>query len=140
MLCAYNRSMKLFFSAVPESESSLRVFRRNLHIMDQIKPTQFKCINASELPNAEQLLCAKALDCVIDLGLFDADYFNDVDLMPTNHLLVWCVEVLTANEFDFFKRSDNTYLNYVVDSVKLQLQEEYVHSMTRPYETAYDLK
>ena len=108
--------------------------------MEQIKPTQFKRFNAGEMPNAEQLLCGKALDCVIALGLFDADYFNDVDLMPTNHLLAWCVEVLTANKFDFFKRSDSSYRNYVVDSVKIQLQEEYVYSMTRPYETVYDLK
>ena len=38
------------------------------------------------------------------------------------------------------KRSDSVYRNYVVDSVKIQLQEEYVYSMTRPYETVYDLK
>ena len=94
--------------------------------MEQIKPTRFSKVEAGEMRNAEQMLCGKALDAVIALGLFDADYFNDVDLIATNHLLAWCVEVLAANEFDFLKQSDNTYHNYVVDSVKLQMQEEYV--------------
>ena len=108
--------------------------------MEQIKPTRFNKVEVGEVRNAEQLLCGKVLDRVIALFFFDADYFNDVDLMPTNHLLSWCVEVLAAHEFDFLKKSDNSYRNYVVDSVKIQLQEEYVYSMTRPYETVYDLK
>ena len=67
--------------------------------MEQIKPTHFSRVNT----NAEQVLCGKALDAVIALGLFDSDQFDDVDLIPTNHLLKWCVEVLTAHEFDFLK-------------------------------------
>ena len=108
--------------------------------MEQIKPTQFKRVNAGEMPNAEQLLCGKALDSVIALGVFDSDYFNDVDLLPTNHLLAWCVEALTAYEFEFFKRTESTYHNYLVDSVKIYFEEQYVHSMTRPYEVLFDLK
>ena len=108
--------------------------------MDQIQPTQFKKVNANEMPNAEQLLCAKALDAVIALGLFDSDYFKDVDLMSTNHLLSWCVEVLTAHEFEFFQKTENSYRNWLVDSVKMYFEEEYVYTMTRPYETVFDLK
>ena len=108
--------------------------------MEQIKPTQFKRVNAGEMPNAEQLLCGKALDCVIALGVFESDYFNDVDLLPTNHLLSWCVEALTANEFEFFKKTDNVYHNYLVDSVILYFKEQYLYTMTRPYSVVFDLK
>ena len=108
--------------------------------MEQIKPTQFKRVNTNEVPNAEQLLCGKALNSVIALGLFESDYFNDVDLLPTNHLLSWCVEALTANEFEFFKKTDNGYHNYLVDSVILYFKEQYVYTMTRPYSVVFDLK
>ena len=87
--------------------------------MDQIKPTRFNKVEVGEVRNAEQLLCGKALDAVIGLGLFDADQFNDVDLMPTNHLLSWCVEVLTAHEFEFFNETEDAYRNWLVDSVKM---------------------
>ena len=108
--------------------------------MEHIKPTRFNKVEIGEVRNAEQLLCGKALDSVIGLGLFDSDQFNDVDLIPTNHLLSWCVEVLTAHEFEFFKKTENAYHNYLVDSVKIYFEGEYVYSMTRPYETAFDFR
>ena len=37
--------------------------------METIKPTQFNHVNTGEIPNAEQLLCGKALDAVIALGI-----------------------------------------------------------------------
>ena len=70
--------------------------RQKTIFMEQIKATQFKKVNANEPPNAEQLLCGKALDSVIALDIFDEYVFMDLDLCPTNHLLKWCVEVLTA--------------------------------------------
>ena len=50
------------------------------------------------------LLCGKALDALIALGLFEQYHFDDLDLCPTNHLLKWCVEVLAFHEFNFFQR------------------------------------
>ena len=85
-------------------------------------------VNANEMSNAEKLyniLCRKALDAVITLGLFDTDQFKDVNLFPMNHLLKWCVEVLTALEFDFFKKGDDE-CNCLVESVKMNFKVHYM--------------
>ena len=76
--------------------------------MNQIQPTLFNKASPSESPNAEQLLCGKALDTVIALGIFGDHVFMDFGSYPTNHLLKWCIEVLTAHEFKFFERDNDT--------------------------------
>ena len=83
-------------------KTSFPVFQRMLFIMDQIQPTIFKNVNAGEMPNSEQLLCGKNFDTIIALGIFEDYLFVDLDSCATNHLLKWCVEVLTAYEFNFF--------------------------------------
>ena len=106
--------------------------------MEAIQPTVFNRVNANEIPNAEQLLCGKALDAVIALGLFDADQFDDVDTFSTSHLLKWCVEVLTAYQFDFFKKGDDEKRNSFVDAMKVNFKIDYMLSLNRSYEMSHD--
>ena len=108
--------------------------------MEQIKPTVFKNINTNEIPNAEQLLCGKALDAVIALGIFDQYHFDDLDLCPTNHLLKWCVEVLTAHELNFFERSDNEKRNRLIDDLKMNFGVDLLLACNRTYEMEFNLK
>ena len=102
--------------------------------MEQIKPTVFKNINTNEIPNAEQLLCGKALDAVIALGLFEIEKFEDVGTYATNHLLKWCVEVLTAHEFDFFKKGDDSKRNELVDALYVNFEIDFFLGERLSYE------
>ena len=108
--------------------------------MEQIKPTVFKNVNADEAPNAEQLLCGKALDTVIALGIFDSHVFMDLDLYPTNHLLKWCIEVLTAHEFKFFERDEDIRRDQLIDDLKTTLVVDLMLANNRTYEMEYNLK
>ena len=108
--------------------------------MEQIKPTVFKNVNAAEAPNAEQLLCGKALDTVIALGIFDSHVFMDLDLYPTNHLLKWCIEVLTAHEFKFFERDEDIRRDQLIDDLKTTLVVDLMLANNRTYEMEYNLK
>ena len=102
--------------------------------MEQIKPTLFNRTNTNESPNAEQLLCGKALDMVIALGLFDIEKFEDVDTYSTNHLLAWCVEVLTAHEFDFFKKGNDAKRNQLVDALHVNFEIDFFLGERLSYE------
>ena len=102
--------------------------------MEQIKPTQFKRVNTNEMPNAEQLLCGKALDAVIALGLFDTDQFDDVNSFSTNQLLNWCVEVLTAHEFNFFQKGEDVKRNELVDAMQVNFEIDCMLSLNLSYE------
>jgi len=108
--------------------------------MEQIKATQFKKVNANETPNAEQLLCGKALDSVIALGIFDEYVFMDLDLCPTNHLLKWCVEVLTAHEFKFFERDDCSKRDKLIEDLKMNFKVDLILANNRSYEMEFNLK
>ena len=108
--------------------------------MEQIKPTVFKNVNADEAPNAEQLLCGKALDTVIALDIFESHVFMDLDLCPTNHLLKWCIEVLTAHEFKFFERDEDIRRDQLIDDLKTTLVVDLMLANNRTYEMEYNLK
>ena len=110
--------------------------------MEQIKPIVFNKVNANELPNAEQLLCGKALDAVIALGLFEQYHFNDLDLCPTNHLLKKCVEVnlLAAYEFNFFQRNEDNRYDRLIDSLKINFAVDLLLACNRTYEMDFNLK
>ena len=141
MVCAYNRSMDFFSSALPESENNLVVFEHPpFLIMEQINPTQFKHVNAGEMPNAEQLLCGKTLDTIIALGIFEDYLFIELDSCPTNHLLKWCVEVLTAYEFIFFKKDQDESRNKLIDQLKMRFNVDLIVASNRTYEMKYELK
>ena len=102
--------------------------------MEQIQPTLFKSVNANEIPNAEQLLCGKALDAVIALDLFEIEKFEDISTYATNHLLKWCVEVLTAYEFDFFKKGDDVKRNELVDALHVNFEIDFMLGERVSYE------
>ena len=105
--------------------------------MEQIQPTQFKSVNTNKMPNAEQLLCCKALDAVIALGLFDTDQFDDVNTFSTNHLLNWCVEVLTAHEFNFFQKGEDVKRNELVEHMQVNFEIDYMLSLNLSYEMSH---
>ena len=105
--------------------------------MEAIKPTQFNHVNVNEMLNSEQLLCGKAVDAVIALGLFDADQFYYVNTFATNHLLKWCMEVLTAYEFDFFKKVKDEKQNCLVGALKENFTIHYMLSINLSYEIAH---
>ena len=100
--------------------------------METIQPTTFHRSLTKETMNDEQLLCAKAVDAVIALNFFDADQFSDINHFPTNHLLKWCVEVLTVHEFGFFKGGSD-WQNTLVCMLKYRFESLYLIGRHRSY-------
>ena len=142
---AYNRSKCWIFfcKSIPIKLSrwkEILVRKSKNQSMEQIKPTFFKKLNANEIPNAEQLLCGKAMDAVITLDLFEQDHFNDLELCPTNHLLKWCVEVLTAHKFNFFQRDEDDRRNRLIDDLKMNFGVDLLLAQNRTYEMEFNLK
>ena len=89
--------------------------------MSAIQPTTFDRSLTSETMNAEQRLCAKVLDAVIVLNVFDANLLTDIDGFASNHLLKWCVEILTLHQFGFFKGGDD-WRDTLVRTLKYRLE------------------
>ena len=67
-------------------------------------PTLYTLILTINLATEGQVLCVEAFKVVCTLSFFDDSLFEQVDLyqLEVNHLLSWCVEVLTADFWNSF--------------------------------------
>ena len=100
--------------------------------MSTFEPTLFTLAENISL-NDEQLAAQLAYHEVATLRIFDNRLFCNIHEFATNHLLVWCSEVLTAYQLGCFDDGDESH-NHAKRMLLYRFKQFFVHSRHTLYQ------